>query len=561
MLQSESKTAIPQFIVQERAVLYARVSGDDTRQEGRNLKGQLNMGREHATQKGYCVIAELAEDDRRNTSGADWDLPELNKALEMARNGEFDVLTVRELDRFARDLAKQLVVESQFKGYGVRIEYVLGEYPNTPEGNLNKNIKAVIAEYERLKTRERMIRGKNQLALSGKVIPSDRIPYGYRLSDGRETFVICPEESKVVKLIFELYTQDCLSIRAIAQKLTELKILTAADKHPTIRKKRKPGQWSASTVAKILKKKAYTGVWTFNKENKSKLGRSPEIEVPIPAIISQEMFNLAQARLLENKKHYRRETKYDFILNRRCTCGLCGAKAATQVGSGGRYLYYKCPARTKNERPHLCNLKKYNAHNVDTQVWQWLRSLLKDEKAVAQALQEAQDRESAAAAPLGNRLEIVKGLLKQYDKDLDQALKDLKALEKQNSRRAKIKKLKEIDQTEKALDSLEAEQAKLLAQIEAQHTLTDEAKESLLSFALKIGVGLEKADDSIELRREAMETFNVQVTLTEEDGELVFYAICMLQVESSRFVIVPDNSMSGVKLKLEKVRQFKVDRS
>ncbi|MFN8457511.1 MAG: recombinase family protein [Anaerolineae bacterium] len=244
MNTTETKSILEQFTVLERAVLYARVSGDDTRKEGRNIAGQLNMGREYCIQKGYRIVAELAEDEKKNTSGADWDLLKLNEALEMAGNGEFDVLIVRELDRFARDLAKQLVIENQFKSYGVRIEYVLGEYPDTPEGNLNKNIKAVIAEYERLKTRERMVRGKNQVALSGKVIASDRVPYGYRLSDDHTTFVICSEEAEIVELIFELYTQEGLSIRAIAARLSELKIPTAADKHSRIRKRREIGQWA-----------------------------------------------------------------------------------------------------------------------------------------------------------------------------------------------------------------------------------------------------------------------------------------------------------------------------
>jgi DNA invertase Pin-like site-specific DNA recombinase len=59
-------------------------------------------------------VAELAEDDR-GASGADWSLPKLNQALDMARAGEFDVFVTRELDRFARSLAKQLVIEGEFK--------------------------------------------------------------------------------------------------------------------------------------------------------------------------------------------------------------------------------------------------------------------------------------------------------------------------------------------------------------------------------------------------------------------------------------------------------------
>lgn len=59
----EMKPILEQFTVLERAVLYARVSGDDRGKDGRNLASQLEMGREYATQKGYTIIAELPEDD------------------------------------------------------------------------------------------------------------------------------------------------------------------------------------------------------------------------------------------------------------------------------------------------------------------------------------------------------------------------------------------------------------------------------------------------------------------------------------------------------------------
>ena len=127
----------------ERAVLYARVSGDDTKNDGRNLHSQLEMCREYAHAQGWIVIDELEENDK---SGADFDLPRLNEALEMARAGQFDVLVTRELDRFARKLAKQLIIEGEFRRAGVQCEYVLGEYPDTPEGRLNKHIRATIAE-------------------------------------------------------------------------------------------------------------------------------------------------------------------------------------------------------------------------------------------------------------------------------------------------------------------------------------------------------------------------------------------------------------------------------
>jgi|GEM_PF-2642225 len=72
----------------KRAVLYARVSGDDRNKEGRNLAGQIEMGRVYSQERKYEVAAELSEDDR-GASGAAWELPQLSKILEMARNHEF----------------------------------------------------------------------------------------------------------------------------------------------------------------------------------------------------------------------------------------------------------------------------------------------------------------------------------------------------------------------------------------------------------------------------------------------------------------------------------------
>jgi DNA invertase Pin-like site-specific DNA recombinase len=66
----------------ERAVLYARVSGDDRGKPGDNLTGQLEMCRKHALSKGYQIVAELAEDER-GASGASLDLKKLNQALTM----------------------------------------------------------------------------------------------------------------------------------------------------------------------------------------------------------------------------------------------------------------------------------------------------------------------------------------------------------------------------------------------------------------------------------------------------------------------------------------------
>lgn len=185
-----------------RAALYARVSGDDRANDGRNLAGQIEMGRKYAHEHGLIVVAELAEDDK-GASGVEIDLPQLNRALEMAKAHECDILVVREIDRLSRSLAKQLIVEEELKRAGVEIAYVLGEYPNTPEGSLMKNVKAAVAEYERLKIVERNVRGKRLKAKSGKVVGDGHAPYGYKYEDSK--LVIIEEQAKIVRLIYTWY--------------------------------------------------------------------------------------------------------------------------------------------------------------------------------------------------------------------------------------------------------------------------------------------------------------------------------------------------------------------
>lgn len=247
----------------KRAVLYARVSRDDTRQDGRNLDGQIEMGQAYATKRGYTIIAELKEDDK-GASGADINLPKLNEVREMAHNGQLDVLIVREIDRLSRSLAKQLIIEQELKREGVEIEYVLGEYPNPPEGNFMRHIRATVAEYEREKITERTNRGRYSKVKAGSVFVSGNAPYGYRLvqDKNQQLLEINETDAIVVKQIFEWYLSG-LSTRKIAERLSTMDIPTYADSRPLptdqLKKKRAVGAWSRGTIFHLLKNETYAG--------------------------------------------------------------------------------------------------------------------------------------------------------------------------------------------------------------------------------------------------------------------------------------------------------------
>ncbi len=318
-----------------RAVLYARTSKDDAGNATSSIQGQLDLCREYAQEKGWQVVADLADN---GVSGAAWDAPALNEALEMARAGAFDVLVTREMDRLARGLAKQPVIEGELTTAGVELVYVLGEYADTPEGALMKNIRAVISEYERLKIGERMTRGKRRKVREGSAVTNGHPPFRYRHeSDGRTTRLVIDEETAAtVRLIFNLYVEEGLSINGIVRRLGELNIPTAADLGLTTgraaQKMKAYGAWGTSIVAKMLKNETYAGTWRFGKSNGDDENM---IAVQVPPIVDADTYARAKARRAMNVQNAFRNTKHRYLMGRRVVCGAYGAAGQAFTISSG----------------------------------------------------------------------------------------------------------------------------------------------------------------------------------------------------------------------------------
>lgn len=191
----------------KKAVLYARVNGSDRKNEDRNLESQLEMCRTYAVDKGWTIVAELAEEG--GGGGASYDLPQLNQALELARTGSYDFLVVRTIDRLSRDRRKLAMIEGELKRYGVKVVCVWGEYPEFPEGYLHKAIKAIIARHERIKITERMVQGRRHKVKRGSIIAHGKAPIGYDLVHDSDKYnlVINEQRAAVVRLIFKWYAQ------------------------------------------------------------------------------------------------------------------------------------------------------------------------------------------------------------------------------------------------------------------------------------------------------------------------------------------------------------------
>jgi len=517
-----------------RVVTYARVSGDDRGKEGRNLSGQLEMCREYALQQGWTIIAELAEDDR-GASGAAFELPQLNKIREMARNKEFDVLVVREIDRLSRKLAKQLVVEEELGRMGVGINYVLADYDDSPEGRLSKHIRATIAEYEREKIMERMIRGRLLKVRAGHVLVHSSPPYGYKVAvnqEGKSTLVSDEHKAKIVRAIFDWYVNGDngkkITIGGIAAKLTELGVPTRLDTLPKGggSKKRGWAVWGRSMVAKILKNEVYIGNWYYRKENHNK---EEWLAINVPPLITEETWNRVQKIGERNKVLARASRKHQYLLTGHIRCGLCGSRMnghpGLWIGKNERSynLYYRCAGHDGTRANIKCGLPQFRIEQVDAVVWEWVTEFLTNPQLLEQGMADYQAEQGIINRQIYERIVIIDELLADHHGQLNRIL-DL-YLEGNFPKELLVDKKSRLEET---IKSLEKEKLDLTHFVEKK-SLTPDQYQDIQEFSRIVLEGIDLVSCDFESKRQIIELLDIQVICMIDDNRNKYVTLqCIL---------------------------------
>ena len=149
-------------------------------------------------------------------------------------------------DRLARDLIFAVTTtDTLLKEHNIKIRSVTEPIEtDTPYGRMLFSILASLAELERESIRQRMTTGRKLKAEKGGYAGGEP-PYGYRANNGR--LEINPNEAPTVQTIFRL-RKEGLGSKRIAAMLNELGIPS-----------RSGGQWTYSTIDKMLKNKKYRG--------------------------------------------------------------------------------------------------------------------------------------------------------------------------------------------------------------------------------------------------------------------------------------------------------------
>ncbi|MCL7453306.1 MAG: recombinase family protein, partial [Anaerolineae bacterium] len=260
---------------------YMRASTDEQVNEGHSLDAQEHAIVEFCRARGWTLI-EIYVDP--GLSGALVDRPSLQRLLQDAAKGKFDVLVVHAIDRFYRDLQGLLSAFRQLQDLGVSFISITENLDfTTPWGKLALAVLGTLAEIYLDKLRIETSKGKKARARKG--LSNGMPPLGYcrgncaactdpngegycprfgqpSLSPAgpADPWVAHPIEQAAVQLAFSHYATGEYSDGQIARLLNEHCNGSGIGFQTKGRRGRcEPGQFNKDSVRDLLQNVHYTG--------------------------------------------------------------------------------------------------------------------------------------------------------------------------------------------------------------------------------------------------------------------------------------------------------------
>ena len=158
-----------------KAALYARVSSEKQKNE-RTIESQIAELKQQIERAGHVLVKEYIDD---GYSGKYLDRPALDELRTALKTDTFDAVYFHSADRVARAAAHQNILVSELLKYKKRIIIAGRDYEENPENTFALTVFGAVAEFERAKIIERMMRGKMHRLRMGQLPSQGHIVYGY----------------------------------------------------------------------------------------------------------------------------------------------------------------------------------------------------------------------------------------------------------------------------------------------------------------------------------------------------------------------------------------------
>ena len=360
-----------------KVYIYTRVS--TTMQiEGYSLDAQKARMKAYAAFNDYEIVGEY-EDAGKSGKSTEGRLA-FNRMLEdiCADKDGVSYVLVFKLSRFGRNAADVLSTLQIMQDHGVNLICVEDGIDSSKEaGKLMISVLSAVAEIERENIRVQTMEGRIQKAREGKW-NGGFAPYGYKLKKGK--LIINEDEAPAIRTIFDLYVNT--SIGKIPRQNGTCPL------------------FNAQLIRRILENPVYCGKIAYGRRKTEKVhGTRNEyrlveqddyllVDGLHEAIVSEELWNQAQAKLRSQARKYERiDRGQEFrthLLTGIVKCPICGVgmyanKCIKRKPDGTKYkdfYYYGCKHRSMT-RGHKCDYKKQiHEELLDEAVAEIIKSLV-----------------------------------------------------------------------------------------------------------------------------------------------------------------------------------------
>jgi len=387
-----------------KAAIYCRVSTEGQEQDGTSLQTQLEACSRYCQDKGYEVAYKFNE----AWSGLSLERPKLSELREVVRSESIECVVVYSLDRLSRDPVHGVIIMQELEKHGVSLEAVSETVDNSEVGKLVFYIKGYAAKLDAERRLDATGRGKKAMLKEGKLPQGTGIGiYGYRWNKEEKKRIPIEHEVRIVKHMFEMIAQGTSSYK-IARTLNEESVPTKAGK-----------KWEARTVSRIVRNPAYMGMTYFGvTSGKDKKANPKEswhvLPSATPAIISEELYEKAQAALTRSKELHPGRPQHEYPLTGFAICEYCGSPLVGACLSK-RYRYYKCRGSYYTaSRDKICDARYIKADWLENAVWEKVKGVLSNPELIMAEVKGHIEEE---------QLQVSSGNIHQEIKSLNRKLK------------------------------------------------------------------------------------------------------------------------------------------
>ena len=520
-----------------RVAVYARVSSDHQAKTA-TIASQVAALRQRVQEDGYTLEEEFCFIDE-GYSGSTLVRPALERLRDMAHAGAIDMLYVHSPDRLARKYAYQVLLIDEFNRAGMKTIFLNHQLGQSAEDELLLQVQGVIAEYERAKILERARRGKRYAARNGSLAVMAAAPFGYQYlpksgAAGEAQYQVVLEEARVVRQMFEWVGYEGATLRDVCRRLKENSIKTRTSK----------SDWNPGTVATMLRNPAYKGLAAYGKKRRipaqaqlrprhlkpgqrrmpvssCRTDREEQELIPVPALVSEELFEAVAQRLAENQRRNReRKAGAKYLLQGLLECARCGyactGRQSGKVRPGLQkevYFYYRCSAKERcpTKEESRCDNQSIRITALDEAVWRDVCEVLRGPDRVKREYERRLSGEDPnGTGAFGDTQKAVQRVKRAIGRLIDAYENGLLSKQEFEPR---------IQSRKERLARLEKE-AESWAAIQEQQSQLRLAIDRLDTFARQISAGLDNAD--FATKREIIRALVKRIEIDRENVRVVY---------------------------------------